>query len=281
SKYGALPIFGMDDMNYLKNQTGLYSRYDIKDGSDILTVCWLGVESAVPLGTLAMNFKPSLGELTLTENVPDEAGLIRGGDMLALVHENGTAMVFQAAENPISPSARHIINMVLWAGDDHVGFALGGVPEFPEGTLVYNLKTVRLVTYYLDKDNYLMADYHGTNLYPDGSDRPEYTPESVILANNIEDFQVRYILNDETPDPELNHREDLTGFDFNDNSVKGVRLGIVSRSPFPDPSGLRYGPITMFNNTQPIIINGATQATDNFRRRALINTINIRNAQGQ
>lgn len=155
--------------------------------SDTLTIFRAEVETTSSLGQLSAAFNPgSSNSIRLIDGIW-EGELFSDGDILAIA--NGTAAVIvQAAVS--TPGQKY----------SEIGLGPRFNPEktlsgdtFPAGSMVYNLRDVTFVTYYVDTANKrLMANYHDVTLKDEDADDPN--KHLVTVADNIEDFQVAYFL---------------------------------------------------------------------------------------
>lgn len=270
---GARAIFGVDGES---------------DFPDTLTVFRAEVESGTPLGYLSQDFTYSGESLELVSEFPE--GALRCNDIVALV--NGDRAVLAEVEpadtdlrgQPVNPSK---FVKISYGGrfTPPAGTAFG----FPAGAAVYNLRDVTFVTYYLAGTN-LMADYHDLDLNS-GQDGDGHPP-GVVVASNIEDFQVFYFFNDdeitvaggiqpedflgilsEGPDPPDYPYISSAALDVRQpgfKRVKAVALGLTARSPRPFKDAPRTPRPSLFNRVQ-----GSEE--DGWTRNVLIELINLRN----
>lgn len=247
--YGVRAIYGLDSGATL-------------DKADALTIFRADVEAVNPMGRLRENFTPgSDSSITLLENLIAGEDMV-SGDIIAL-STGEVAVILQA--NLVGTTD------VLTLGDRFKpGEEMKSPADFtfPAGTLVYNLKNVTFVTYYLDADNLqLMASYHGQ---VQGSSSPPVADVSV-LASNIEDFQVNYYL----APPVSADPVPVTSLVWTDmtpplgtNWVTGVKIGMVSRSAGNRNQGLG----------EPVELMGHTGSNaPGFARRMMVENIRLRN----
>lgn len=174
SEPGARAIFGTD------------SGAD-ETKSDTLTIFRTEVETTSSLGQLSTAFNPgSSSSIKLADGVR-EGELFSDGDILAIA--NGTAAVIVQAQVS-SPGLKY--SEIGLGPRFKPGAALSG-DTFPDGSMVYNLRDVTFVTYYVDTANKrLMANYHDATL--EDNDADVANKHLVTVADNIEDFQVAYFL---------------------------------------------------------------------------------------
>ena len=244
-RYGARAIYGTDSGSDLNK-------------SDTLTIFRSDIEVVNPIGRLGAAYTPFTdSSLTLKESVTEGKDLA-SGDIIAL--STGTVAIILQAKLSGATSTLTIDDRFKpgEALKEPAGYS------FPAGTVVYNLKDVSFVTYYLDNDNLrLMANYH--DMLKDG-----VTLNTATVASNIEDFQVNYyVAPPTTPDPAP--VTSLTWADLSPNGnnwVNAVRIGMVSRSATSRNQG----------SGQPVDLMGhkASEATG-FARRIMVENIQLRN----
>ncbi len=250
---GALPIFGFDGGS---------------GGTDSLTIFRTDIESASPVGRLANEYQPGSSTVRLDFIEPFEKGTLEDGDIVALVNGN-RAMVLEAGQIDSSSRAYAVL------GDrfrPDMGQSLPDSTTFPRGTYVYNLRNVTLVTFQIDSEiNALVADYHDHELMADNLDKDEM----VIVAHNIEDFQVRYWLGGTAGGlvvRPLQGADSINESDFLNNSswVRAVNLAMVAVSPTVDEKRGLVARQALFNHTD-------LGPNDRRLRRSLAETVFLRN----
>jgi len=260
STYGVRAIFGTDGGS---------------DDTDTLTVFRADVESGSPVGQLKddVALSGSLGSITLQEKYLYNT--LQAGDIIALVDGNRAAILQVSTDPDDFPKKDHSGTVtgatdVITLGDTRFvpGGSIPNFPDFTAGTYVYNLRNVTFVTYSVDDNYNLVADYHDSSI-------TEYdSGQTVIVATNIEDFQVRYILNGETIGP-LQGSDGLDESRLDsDNWVVAVNLAMVSRSAIKDGSAKNRPPQLLFNHA-------FTGTSDGYQRRVLMETVFLRNFQQQ
>lgn len=260
SDYGVRPVWGEDGG---------------ANGTDSLTIFRADVESGSAVGQLAGGFSPGGSEdsLALQENF--KYNTLQPGDIIALV--NGSqAAVLQVSSNenhfPEKNSSDVITGEtnIIYLGDTRFvpGESMPNILGFPAGTYVYNLRDITFVTYSIDDKHNLVANYHDAGLTEFDSN------QSVIVATNIEDFQVRYILNGENIGPLLGHDGLNPGQLDSTSWVVAVNLAMVARSAIDDGSRKNRPPQQLFNHAY-------SGTGDGYPRRVLIETIFLRNFQQQ
>lgn len=213
--HGVVPIFGTD------------SGTD-PDKADTLTIFRSDVEAINDIGTLSVTFTPgSSGSITLNRSIT-EGVEISDGDILGIT--NGVTAIIVQASLPSSGATASTINL---GARFRPAAPLPNGEVFGAGSIVYNLKNVTFVTYYLDMENArLMANYHDGTVNDNDSDVSN--PHLVVVANNIEDFQVNYFL---FPSPIAGGDPPADAFITENNLttswVGAVKIGMVSRSASP------------------------------------------------
>lgn len=251
--YGALPVFGLD------GGTG---------GTDSLTIFRADIESASPVGQLANAYTPGGSSVRLDFIEPFGKGTLEDGDIVALVNDD-RAMLLEAGGIDSLNRAYATIGG-RFRPDSGKGFP-GGDYTFPRGTYVYNLRDITLVTYQVDGDlKALVANYHDGGLMGDNIDKDNM----VIVANNIEDFQVRYWISTGaalTVTP-LEGDDSISEGQLADggNWIKAVNLAMSAISPTVDQKrGL--------NSPQPLFNHSSVGPPDRHLRRSLAETVYLRN----
>ncbi|UQZ88193.1 hypothetical protein C4J81_02785 [Deltaproteobacteria bacterium Smac51] len=237
-------------------------------GSDTLTIFRTEMESPQAVGSLAGTYDVgSDSALTLRELLKD--GLLNDGDMIAVAN-GGTVVVLQAGDVNSAGGATSItLGPRFKPGSEPFG------ESFPEGSNVYRLRDVTLVTYFLDQDNNcLMANYYD---FTDGRNKDNPYSETggpVVLANDIEDFQVGYILNNQAGGNQLTNITVEHGLTdellASGRWVRAVRLALVSKSQIKNETTAAGRPVSVFNR-QP------GGVADGYQRRVLSDTVYLRN----
>ena len=245
------------------------------DGPDTLTIFRAEVESGAPLGHLSGAYDFSAARLFFSDNFQE--GVVRDKDILVLVNDNLAAL----AEVDSVPAAAPFNWVDIKLGGRFTPPGSGAF-SFPAGATVYNLRDVVFVTYFLDEENrQLMADHHDL----DESGNPI---GPVVVATNIEDFQVYYCFNDEVVNldpafdsdnvidlaltPEINSTKlDVRGAGTV-HRVNTVVLGLMARAgEGRDDRSARPGPRPAFFNREE------GDVADRFTRNTLTEIINLRN----
>lgn len=289
-----LSLMGVDRLNFYVNDAGLgeaegmngtgwFSHKDAENtgiraifgqdggggGTDTLTVFHADIESAEPLGYLVSDFSTTDTNVTLSLRDAVADGVLNDGDMLAVANTSGDAVLLEA------------VNVTATSFKIGQRFKPGAAlpnASFYGGSGVYRLRDVSIVTYFVDTaTNRLMASYYGiTDGLAAGDDPFGIQGGPVILANDIEDFQVRYILNGQ---PSVaNILQNIVDTDAlsegqldNNRWVSAVRLALVSRSPLANESTATWRPISVFNH------DVSAQPVDGHQRRILVDTVDLRN----
>lgn len=245
----------------------IFGRDGGPGGPDSLTIFRADVESGSPVGQLAAAVNPDGSQSSLTLQEPFSYNTLRPGNIIALVNGNQAA-VLQVSSNPAhfpTDSMTGLTNVIQLGTTRFV--PNGSNPSilgFPAGTFVYNLRDITFVTYSVDDNYNLVADYHDSGLTEYDSGR------SVIVATNIEDFQVRYIFNGRPIGPLEGDDEIQENKLAANNWVVAVNLAMVSRSAKDDGSVKNHPPKQLFNHQ-------TTGPGDGHQRRVLLETVYLRN----
>lgn len=254
---GAVPIFGVDGGS---------------TGTDSVTVCWLGLESATPIGVLANPLSGGNDRLTLRQSPPqpsdaNAAGdeLLRGGDMLLVVDGSGNAMAVKTALDT-DPTAQ-----VIKFENNLPAPLPNSLASWPAGSQVFNIKSLRLVTYSIAANSSLIANLHGRDLGDADA------TGAVLVAPNIEDLQLRYFSAGTNPAISAGGREGLNVATLQTLNgppptlrIRGVSVALSSRSSAVDPHDQKHSPYKIFNHQD-------VGPEDKFPRRLLTETVQLRN----
>jgi len=252
--FGARAIYGTDSGTTMNE-------------SDTLTIFRSDIEVVNPVGRLRNAYTPGTDtSLTLVDNV--EAGVeLANGDIIAL--STGTMAVILQAN--LSGTTATLNIGQRFRPEAELEDSSGDTFTFPAGTVVFNLKNVTFVTYYLDTDNLrLMANYHDRVQDPNNS--ANFTPNIATVASNIEDFQINYfVVSSTTSTANPVAAPSLAWADLAPNGiswVNAIRVGMVSRSTGHTNRG----------SSAPIELMGH-KASDvsGFSRRMLVENIQLRN----
>jgi len=229
--------------------------------SDTLTIFRAEIENPLSLGHLSTSFTPGTDSaLTLRESLT-VGQTIANKDILAVAA--GTRAVIIEIDSLGSGS---VSTLPLGARFNPGSTPMpGGGFTFPEGSMVYNLRNVVFVTYYIDRSanrNRLMANYHDatltvgtTDVEGDSTLNPTVggnNPHLLAVAGNIEDMQVGYFLaavGHEGPELEANGvikglEPDINESGLDDGGGKFARLvslALTARSSRNREGGSRAG----------------------------------------
>ncbi|UQZ88234.1 hypothetical protein C4J81_03010 [Deltaproteobacteria bacterium Smac51] len=258
-----------------RNDTGVFPIYGRNsvgpNNSDTLTICWLGAEFATPIGTLNDDFTGG-GRLELVDSVIDEDEILRPGDKIIIVNDKDEALALTFTG--WNGGSRKDLNV-------RTGISSGGLPEgleLPAESLVYNVRDIRLVTYQLNNNKELIANLHGGDL---GDATVEAGDDGnvvggVVVAANIEDFQVRYLAAQSSLNLD-NAPDTISGFvsTFDQGlanwPIGGLYIGLTSISSVKDPTNANYRPVDLFDNKD------TNRAPDGYARRTLTEVVKLRN----
>ncbi|UQZ87820.1 hypothetical protein C4J81_00735 [Deltaproteobacteria bacterium Smac51] len=253
TSYGIRPAYGVDGGS---------------DGSDTLTLFRAEPESGLPIGRLSHDFRPGQDRIINLQEALVE-NTIESGDVIALV--NGSrAVVLEVASLGNSllslDSTIRLENGKTRKARFYPTIAIDEIPSFPSGSNIYNLRKIHMITYSLDSDNNrLMANYYE----PDIRGLDDVERKMVAVAEDIEDFQVRFVFNN-TTDPDRGEDTDLDITRFRNNRVRAIQVGMVSKSALKDKDNHLLRPLELFNHTE-------VGEADSYPRRVLTETIYLRN----
>ncbi|MDR0621705.1 MAG: hypothetical protein LBJ61_07505 [Deltaproteobacteria bacterium] len=237
---------------------GFRSIFGVDGGAelpDTVTAFRSEVEYPTPLG-LVSAYEDSLHRLVLVETIKDN--VIKPGDIVALV--NGTVACILETESISN------VNIDIKAGGRFTS-PDGLPPGFPVvGATVYNLRDVVLNTYYIDAaNNRLLVSPHDSSKTGNAD-----FGFATVVANNVEDLQLYYFIDDQVVDLAMLEHDPVIGSDALDNhAVKVVGVGLTALSGYGDGSPMRYRP-KLFNRNAGTI-------TDKNRRSYLAEFIYLRN----
>ncbi|MDR2142434.1 MAG: hypothetical protein LBR11_11740 [Deltaproteobacteria bacterium] len=247
------------DSSSLKGARAIFGEDGGRENSDIVTVFLSEPEFSGQVGEVAAL---SGNELSLVSGVDERA--IFPGDILAAVKGEST-VIFETLD--LQKSAGQIQKIELKLKGRFT--SPEGVPAgFPiVGALLYNLKNVTLVSYYVDEaKNQLMAVYHDQKAMANG----EEVSLPIPVADHIEDLQVYYYFGSEkvdyvrlTQDPAIGEAK------LSQSAVRAVTVGLTGKS-------LRK--VNRISQSRPALFNRAAGSKkDNYNRGSLVSTINLRN----
>ena len=273
SEAGLLPVYGLDGG---------------PDGPDELTLLSAALESAQPVGRLMAPYTPGrVGEQSLRFQQPMRDKAVKTGQMLLLC-DGQAALIIQAghfadekrleaiAPQPgrdaetSSPTRLRIVpnqarRLIIGKRFRPAESLPGTQDAFPAGTSVYNLGELTLTRYYIDTSrNMLMAREYTGN--PGEADYGRSDP--IIVADGIEDLQLRYIADDGTPlapGGGTNQPDDLA---LDEYPVRVINLALVSKSTYREKNQERTG--------IPAIFNRRARAGDDYQRLILSESVFLR-----
>jgi hypothetical protein len=246
--------------NYDDSKYGFRAVFGIDGGAnhpDTVTVFRAEVEYPDPLGRVNTH---SGQVLELSQNLRD--GVIADGDIIVLINGPNNAVLLEVQDWEDAK--------ITYKNNGRFTGPSGPPDTFPvEGSAVFNLRNVSLVTYYVDQDNYRLMAAHHDQSYT-GYDSP--ATKSSVVANNIEDLQLYYFFDSEEVNPDkLNLDPDISSDRLDDSTIKAVAVAMTSRSGYGEGATGR---------TRPALFNSqAGEESDNRRRNTLTEYIYLRNYQ--
>ncbi len=241
-------------------------------GTDSVTVCWLGLEFATPIGHLASPLTGGGTILALKQSPPlptdvnaAEDENLAGGDVLMVVDGAGNAVALKIAAD-VEPDERNIpLERALPAALPN------GLASWPEGSAVFNVKTLRLVTYAIGPGGDLTANFYGRDLGDADA------AGAVLVAPNIEDLQLWYFEQGTNPASPAGGRNGLsTDLLVTLNTavprtpIRSARVALSSRASVRDPYDRKHSPYQWFNHQ-------TVGPEDAFARRRLDEVVQLRN----
>ncbi|MDR3203232.1 MAG: prepilin-type N-terminal cleavage/methylation domain-containing protein [Deltaproteobacteria bacterium] len=241
------------------SQMGVRAIYGVDGGAefaDMFTVFSAQIEFPAPIARVN-EFRN--GRLLLDSVFPK--GVIKGGDIICLVNSNRAAILETQNVGELDSFLEIKTNGRFTQK--------GPPPGFPvEGAEVYNLRNVRVVTYFLDdKLNRLMAAFHDQSLT--SFDDPK--ARAIVVSENIEDLQIYYFYqNDVVAHDKISDPVDIGSDRLQNNAVKAVFLGLTARSTYAKSSSQR----------RPALFNRLKGSVDEpLRRESLTEIVYLRNFQ--
>ena len=238
--------------------------------SDRLTIFRSDPELGLEIGALSEPFTANGGSnfLSLQEELRESSA--QAGDILVLVNgvNDSEAIFLEMAEETGSDKTKVVIGPKYNVRDEQSRDARfypedsnPQLQSFPAGSRLYNVREMNLITFFVDAENSrLMADYFDSRVDHYDADG------AVIVATDIEDFQVRFQFAD---NPGVWRDTGLNTTNFSADRVIAAEIGLVSRSALKDPSG-GSKPIKLFNH----VPDGQA---DGHPRRVLTEVIALRN----
>ena len=250
SDYGAWPVYGRDGE---------------ADGADSVTFCWLAPEFGAPIATLLETLDSGTTVLRtrpgISGDLEDNKDIVfNQGDKWAVVNPEGAVIIVEYDGDKGNDSPNFSIKALptLPVSSDF--------PDFPVGSRIYNVRTVRLVTYFIEDGN-LMANLHGQD-YGDAD-----AAGAVVEAPGFEDLQVVYFTRGTDTNLWTAGLSDPSTVinDPTNNPIWALQLSAVHRAPDRDPYNSAHKPEQLYNHT----VVGT--AADGHPRRILSETISLRN----
>lgn len=253
--------YEVDNSGALAATPGLRAVFGIDNTAspDTVTVFRTEVESTLAIGRLRNPYTSSSSLLELTDYIPKFA--LQTGDVLGVVNGKDAILLSAGAFTASTINPGHI---TLGTRFKPSGSFPSGI-SFPAGSSVYNLRGAYLTTYWVDTARHnLMARYHhlGDLEYDDAANA------SIIVAPNIEDLQMRYVMNGQDPSDSVDELT-LAILEAN-NWVRQIQVGLVSMSDYRDRSNLSLAPVNLFNHV-------AGGAADGYLRQVLTSNVYLRN----
>jgi hypothetical protein len=254
--------YEVDASGTLADTSGLRAIFGLDSATapDTITVFRTEVESSIAFAQLGDAYTGSSSKLTLADAIPEHA--VEPDDVIGLVYgRNAILLTAESATAPaIDPGEIQLASRFRPSGSLPTGVS------FPRGSYVYNLRDAYLTTYWVDTDkNNLMARYHHLgNLEYDDDDS-----SSIIVAPNIEDLQLGYVMNGQELDDMVDELT-LESLEAN-NWVRQIQIGLVSVSDYRDRGNTTFKPVSMFNHAV-----GAA-AADGRLRQVLTGNVYLRN----
>ncbi|MDR1045582.1 MAG: hypothetical protein LBP33_10770 [Candidatus Adiutrix sp.] len=251
SEYGARAIYGVDGGD---------------GGSDSVTICWLAPEFGSSLGVLEEDFTYDSGLLKtrialsdLWEDNIDWQHIFNAGDKWAVVNPEGEAVIVEyLATEGGGTGGRYRVKALPRNFPDGL--------SFPVGSKIYNVREIRLVTYFIDELNRnLMANLHGQD-FGDADEKG-----AVVEAPGFEDLQAIYFLRGENTAEWTNGHSDLKHIDLKANPIQALQLSAIHRSPERDPYHGGHKAISLYNRID------VEPTADGHPRRVLSETVTLRN----
>ena len=181
----------VDSSGTQASTTGLRTIFGIDNdnGPDTLTLFRTEVESSLAFGQLSSPYTATSSKLNFSDSIP--ANAVARNDVLGVVN-NRNAILLQA----LTVSDSGDPGEITLGPRFKPGGSLPSGMTFPSGTYVYNLRKAYLTTYWVDQINHnLMARFHHLG----DLDYDNATESSIIISPDIEDLQMRYVMNGQNP----------------------------------------------------------------------------------
>jgi type IV pilus assembly protein PilW len=228
---------------------------------DSVTIFRTEVEYPAPLGVVK-TYTSSAHKLEFFDDI--RSNTVVKDDIIALVNDTNALLlqVDDVSNSSLTYLASGRFTAPKGPADPDISFSV-------EGATVYNLRDVTLVTYYIDQvNNRLMAAHHDQKYtsFDNATDR------SIVVADNIEDMQIYYYLDNESVDlSNITSDNPISSSRLQNHSIKALALGLTSRSGYGKGTNIKKRP-KLFNRT-------AGTNLDNNRRNSLSELIYLRNFQ--
>jgi prepilin-type N-terminal cleavage/methylation domain-containing protein len=247
---GVAPPFGV---------APIYAVDGGKDGADSLYVASLAPDFLSPLGQLEADLTPGDSQLSLTNILDVPSGLeirdlVKKDDYLAIVPSSGDPVLVEASNDPASLAVIPIKSL------PEGGFP-NEVSRLPEGSVVYNVKSVVFHSYSIDTLATEKETFLTMNTLESQDD---------IMAEGIEDLQVAYCFGNDNPADINNYDLNFSGLNTTPNPIKTIRLIMVARSTLADPNGNTFDHILKLNRE-------TAGPADPYPRRFLETSVQLRN----
>jgi prepilin-type N-terminal cleavage/methylation domain-containing protein len=228
---------------------------------DTLTIFRTEIEYPMALGQIQSH---SGNTITISDTI--KGGTLAAGDIIAVINNNEAFLLESLTSCPLGSA----ISAINYKKPDGRFTDSSGPPSgFDlDGAYVYNLRDVSIITYYVDEtENRLMAAIHDQRM-----DSANSVNESVVLANNIEDFQCYYFFEGDALDlTQVNNNPDIGYEEFKSKPVVAVAIGLTARSA--------YGGNSKGINLRPALFNRvAGTVPDNRRRSTIMELVTLRNS---
>ncbi|MDR0550228.1 MAG: prepilin-type N-terminal cleavage/methylation domain-containing protein [Deltaproteobacteria bacterium] len=245
-----------------KTETGvraIFGEDGGKDRADIVTIFRSEPEFS---GIVGIADSYANDELKLAYGVDPKA--ILKGDVLGIV-KGEEAVIFEVGDVILDGGQ---ITDVLIKRNGRFTSPTGLPPGFSvEGAVLYNLKDVNLVTYFIDEKNsrLMLIDHDQKSLNPGDS---EVAPE--VVADRVEDLELHYFFPAEKFDPSrVAQKPAIDGARLDQEDPKSLIVGLTGKA---------IRKVGRFSEARPALFNRAKgQVKDNFSRGSLVVSLNLRN----
>ncbi|MDR1870629.1 MAG: prepilin-type N-terminal cleavage/methylation domain-containing protein [Deltaproteobacteria bacterium] len=251
-------FFYCDDKN-LKGVRAIFGEDGGENKSDFVTIFRADPEFSGVIGQVA-----AVSGDTLEVKNGAQIESVSPGDILALA-KGQSVMIFetQGAVEENKALAKIILKKEgRFTGPHYLP------PDFiAEGALIYNLKDVTIVTYYVDEvKSELLAVYHDKKSVNKG----ETAVKPALVASQIEDLQLYYFFENEAVDPSrLTLTPAISSARLKDNNLRALGVGLTGKS-------LRK--LGSSGQSRPALFNRKASSTkDNYNHSSLELLIQLRN----